>query len=108
MFKVKQIKAECETQITQHLARATEAHLLTVRDMEEQQEAKLVQKHATIMQDLVQTTEKRNVKVLTEMQKQMSEINELVKGEIILSCYFHRFIFLILQHLLSLQYFILL
>ncbi|XP_034240512.1 MICOS complex subunit Mic60-like isoform X1 [Thrips palmi] len=78
--RVVQIKAECEAEITRHLARATEAHLLTVRDMEEQQEAKLVQKHAAIMQDLVQTTEKRNVKVLTDMQKQMSEINELVKA----------------------------
>lgn len=98
MFKVKQIKAECEAQITQHLARATEAHLLTVRDLEEQQEAKLVQKHAAIMQDLVQTTEKRNVKVLTEMQKQMSEINELVKGMIELSCCLEGLTFHIMIH----------
>lgn len=80
LSQVKHIKAECETQIIQHLARATEAHLLTVQDLEVQQEAKLVQKHAAIMNDLVQTTQTRNAKVLTEMQKQMSEIDGLVKG----------------------------
>ncbi|XP_026272523.1 MICOS complex subunit Mic60 isoform X1 [Frankliniella occidentalis] len=78
--KVKEIKAECEAQITQHLARATEAHLLTVQDLEEQQETKLQQKHSAIMQDLVQTTQSRNYKVLSEMQKQMSEIDGLVKA----------------------------
>lgn len=80
-MKVKEIKAECEAQITQHLARATEAHLLTVQDLEEQQEAKLQEKHAAIMQDLVKTTQNRNVKVIGEMQKQMADIDELVRGE---------------------------
>lgn len=78
--KILALKAECEIQITQQLARATEAHLLSIRDLEEQQEAKLLEKHGAIMQDLVQTTQSRNLKVLTEMQSQMSEIDELVKA----------------------------
>ena len=76
--KVKHIKADCEAQITQHLARATEAHLLTVQDLQVQLEEKLVVTHEAIINDLVQTAKNRNAKVLAEMQKEMSEIDELV------------------------------
>lgn len=81
-FKVTELKNDCERQVARQLARQTEVHLASLREIETQRAAQLRAQYSEELEKTVRAAKEKNAASLKEMQDELRTLDELFKGNL--------------------------